>query len=299
MTNWSVIDNHICNSTGLDFIALRRSPVTGGCINSAFRLDGKAGSFFVKLNNAAQLETFVAEVDGLRAIANVGALRVPQPICWGRMQDQAYLVLEFIALNHRANDHGIQFGQQLARLHRRTSKHFGWLRNNTIGSNPQINTPCDSWVEFWRKYRLGWQLELAEKNGYGSQIGHIGERLCSDFKGFFSSYEPQASLLHGDLWSGNYATDQQGNTVIFDPAVYYGDRETDLAMMELFGNFPPAFLSSYCDNIKLDDGYTVRKTLYNLYHILNHLNLFGGGYLAQSKRMIDLLLRELGSGGCR
>ncbi len=171
---------------------------------------------------------------------------------------------------------------------------FGWGRENTIGSTPQINTPSDDWIEFWRERRLGKQLELAAHSGYCGRLQRQGERLLGKFAGLFAGYRPLPSLLHGDLWSGNYAADAEGNPVIYDPAPYYGDREADLAMTELFGGFGRAFYNAYQQAWPLDDGYRTRKTLYNLYHILNHLNLFGGGYLGQAESMIDSLLAEIG-----
>jgi fructosamine-3-kinase len=185
-----------------------------------------------------------------------------------------------------------QLGIDLACMHRHRSSHFGWHRDNTIGSTPQINDQTDNWVVFYRRHRLGVQYQLAADHGYG-QLLPAGERLMDRLEQFFTDYQPQASLLHGDLWSGNYAIDETGRPVIFDPAVYYGDREADLAMTELFGGFSPRFYAAYNNTYPLDAGYKVRKNLYNLYHILNHLNLFGGGYLGQAERMTNQLLSEV------
>ena len=168
------------------------------------------------------------------------------------------------------------------------------IAENTIGSTPQHNNRHDDWVEFWRQERLGRQLQFAAGNGYGGVLQSQGEKLLERFQGFFQDYQPQASLLHGDLWGGNAAADGRGNPVMFDPACYFGDRETDIAMTELFGGFGAEFYAAYQAEYPLDAGYKVRKTLYNLYHILNHLNLFGRAYLAQANNMIEGLLAELG-----
>ena len=148
------------------------------------------------------------------------------------------------------------------------------------------------WVQFWRERRLGYQLQLARANGHGGRFQVLGEKLLAKLDSFFSEANQAASLLHGDLWSGNYSFDSEGQPVLFDPAVYYGDRETDIAMTELFGGFPAAFYAAYRESYPIDPGYDVRKNLYNLYHILNHLNLFGGGYRSQAEQMMGSLLAE-------
>jgi fructosamine-3-kinase len=178
-------------------------------------------------------------------------------------------------------------------MHRITRPAFGWVRDNTIGSTPQINTPADDWIGFWRDRRLRFQLELAVRNGAGGSLQAGGERLLDEFPRLFSSYTPVASLLHGDLWGGNQAYTRAGEPAIYDPAVYYGDRETDIAMTELFGGFGRDFYAAYREHYPLDEGYAVRRRLYNLYHVLNHFNMFGGGYLSQARGMLDSLLSEL------
>jgi len=181
----------------------------------------------------------------------------------------------------------------LAQLHRISVPQFGWTRENWIGTTPQANAWTDGWVDFWREQRLGLQLRLAADNGYGGALQRDGEILLENLPAFFADYHPVPSLLHGDLWGGNHAYLRDGTPVIFDPAVYFGDRECDLAMSELFGGFAPAFHAAYREAWPLDAGYSARKTLYNLYHILNHANLFGGGYAAQAARMTAQLLAHI------
>ncbi len=235
---------------------------------------------------------FEAEAAGLEAILNSASLRAPQPLCSGNDHDHAWLVLEFIDLQNHGD--AAALGAGLANMHHHTAETFGWIRDNTIGSTPQKNTATGCWVSFWREHRLGYQLNLARKNGYTGSLQSLGEQLLSEFQHFFTDTMPLPSLLHGDLWGGNHAFDTGGQPVIFDPAVYYGDRETDLAMTELFGGFPPDFYAAYRDTWPVEAGYATRRQLYNLYHILNHLNLFGPQYLGQAELIIKGLLAELG-----
>jgi fructosamine-3-kinase len=183
-------------------------------------------------------------------------------------------------------------GRALAAMHRTTDQRFGWRRDNFIGATPQSNRGNDDWTGFWRDARLVPQLALAGRNGLGSRLIDAGERLANMLPRLLAGHAPQASLLHGDLWSGNAAFLADGSPVLFDPAVYFGDREADLAMTELFGGFPRSFYASYSEAWPLDPGYELRRDLYNLYHVLNHANLFGGGYAAQAAALIGRLLAE-------
>ena len=190
--------------------------------------------------------------------------------------------------------HAPAAGQALATLHRIGGAAFGWNCDNFIGSTPQTNRPCATWPEFFARERLLPQLVRARHQGHGGRWIEAGERLAGCLHVFFADYRPQPSLVHGDLWHGNAGVDASGRLVLFDPAVYLGDRETDLAMSELFGGFPAGFHAAYREAWPLAAGHAQRKTLYNLYHVLNHLNLFGGSYREQAERMIGTLLAELG-----
>lgn len=289
--NWTDIEQAINTSGRQGFRIRDRQSVGGGCINDAYRIQGDGQEYFVKVNAAAGLSMFEAEAAGLQALADARAIRVPRPVTTGVSGGQAFLVMEYIALGGPGNANLL--GEQMAALHGVTRDQYGWDRDNTIGSTPQINTPGPDWVSFWRDRRLGFQLQLAGQRGIGHGALRKGERLQEGLADLFTNYRPVASLLHGDLWSGNYSADAQGRPVIFDPAVYFGDRETDIAMTELFGGFGAGFYAAYRQHWPLDPGYAVRKTLYNLYHILNHFNLFGGGYGMQAERMIEQLLAEL------
>lgn len=291
MSPWDPIAESIAEAIGRPFRIRQQRFVGGGCINRALVLEGDGERFFVKLNRAQSLAMFEAEFAGLEELRRAGAIRVPRPICTGTAGGESFLAMEYLELDGRLD--GARAGRQLADLHRVTAEQFGWSRDNTIGATPQINTPHRDWASFWRDCRLGPQLRLAAANGYGGRLQQSGERLMERLSALLD-HRPVPSLLHGDLWGGNIGATASGEPVIFDPAVYYGDRETDLAMTELFGGFDARFYAAYRESWPLDPGYGVRKTLYNLYHILNHLNLFGGGYLAQAQSMIDRLLAEIG-----
>lgn len=285
--------SNLQTQTGQSLNNHRLSIIGGGDINSAYRLQAANIDWFIKLNRASLAEMFVAEAAGLRELADIGAVRVPKLICVGEFQQHTYLVLEFIELGSLHSRSASLFGEQLALLHQQPQAYFGWPIDNTIGSTPQHNTKCDDWVSFWQQQRLGQQLQFAAANGYRGALQTQGEKLLENIGAFFSDYSPHPSLLHGDLWGGNAAANTLGQPIIFDPACYYGDREADLAMTELFGGFSRDFYAAYQAKYPLDSGYKTRKTLYNLYHILNHLNLFGNGYLNQANSMIGRLLAEL------
>lgn len=292
--NWQDIEQAISDATSTRFVLDSQASIGGGCINTAMKISGGGRDFFIKFNTSHLLTMFEAEAEGLREMATAAAVRVPQPVCTGVTGSQAFIVMEYLAMGeHGGSAVMARLGEQLAQMHRYTAAQFGWHRDNTIGSTPQPNPWMHDWIAFWCEQRLGHQLQLADRHGIGRRAIQKGERLQELLSGFFDSYQPLASVLHGDLWSGNYSISQEGEPVIFDPAVYFGDREADLAMTELFGGFSREFYAGYNSVWPVDPGYAQRKTLYNLYHILNHFNLFGGGYGSQAEAMIDRLLAEL------
>lgn len=293
MGMWDEMAERIAAATGKSFRAKKTAAVGGGCINAAYRLEGEAGVFFVKTNGADKAAMFEAEAAGLDEILGSKTLRAPKPVAHGVSGDTAWLALEYIEMGNGASGGLRALGEKLAALHRVTRDEFGWDRDNTIGSTPQVNTREKDWVSFYHSHRLEYQLRLAAAQGHRGGFQRKAERLLSDLELFFRDYRPVASLLHGDLWGGNFGFDTGGNPVVFDPAVYYGDREADLAMTELFGGFGADFYAAYREAWPLDGGYAVRKNLYNLYHVLNHLNLFGGGYRSQAEGIIERLLAEI------
>jgi len=293
MAQWESIVQHIEEVQGDAFSIEQVQSVSGGSINSAFMLSGKNGqTYFVKTNQPDRQDMFAAEAAGLKEMAESNTLRVPEPVCFGSDPNQSYIVMEYLALKGQADQ--VLLGEQLASMHRVTADCFGWRINNTIGATYQPNTQQSDWVEFWRSQRLGYQLELAAKNGYGGELQVLGEKVLHGVPKLFDGRNIESSMLHGDLWGGNVAGLADGTPVIFDPAFYYGDREADLAMTYVFGGFNADFYAAYQNAWPLDDGFAVRKTFYNVYHIINHLNLFGGGYRDQSIHMLKQILAEIG-----
>lgn len=266
--------------------------VGGGDISAAWRVETNDGAVFLKTGSADEFDMFEAEAEGLVELAQAEAVRVPAVLGRGIAGGRSFLAIEW--LDTGAADAGAAdtLGRQLAALHRVTADRHGWHRDNTIGSTPQVNTRCDDWTAFFRRYRLGFQLELAAANGYRGRLQTDGAELADGLEALFDGHQPAPSLLHGDLWGGNWAA-VGGDPVVFDPAVYYGDRETDLAMTRLFGGFPADFYAAYEEAWPLPPGHADRLALYQLYHVLNHLNLFGSGYLGRAESLIRRLLAAL------
>jgi fructosamine-3-kinase len=283
----------IAERTGIPFTPSSVSAVSGGSIHRAWHLDDGQRHYFVKVGAGGTAPMFAAEARGLQALSAAGAVRTPTVIARGSTETQAFLVIEFLDLAPLDQKAGARLGTALALLHRTTGDSFGWSRDNFIGATPQINTPHPSWPHFFGERRLRPQLQLARQNGMDKTWVAKGDAIIERVGGLFIDYQPVPSLLHGDLWSGNAAQCGDGTAVIFDPACYHGDRETDIAMAELFGGFPTSFYAAYRAALPLDSGYEARKPLYNLYHILNHFNLFGSAYLGQAQRMIEGLLKLL------
>lgn len=289
--DWADLSWQVTCAAGESFNVRARDPVSGGCINHAFRLRGDKQSFFIKLNTAEHTGMFEAEALGLQELRKCDALQVPEPVCWGRQGEFSYLVLEWLELKPLSGKSEVLLGEKLVELHHVSSAVYGWSRDNTLGTTKQKNPPEVDWAQFWRDHRLGYQLKLAQKKD--SRLAGPGERVLDGIISLLGDHEPTASLLHGDLWAGNAAQDSQGRPVIFDPAVYYGDREAEIAMMELFGGFGglgSSALEAYYSAWPCKEGYReVRRDLYQLYHILNHFNLFGGQYADQALLCMDRL----------
>lgn len=289
MTIWQSISQDISQSTGRAFNMEKNTTLGGGCINSAYKISSQQGDeYFVKVNAAENIAMFRAEYDGLQALTQAKFFHIPQPICYGTTENDCYLVMTYIPLQSRGDQRSL--GHALAKMHEITQSRFGWFQDNTIGSTPQSNTEHPDWTSFWRDERLIPQIQMLCDKGYSSRLSSLSDRLLNKLELILADHHPSASLLHGDLWSGNYAFDEQGKPVIFDPALYYGDRETDVAMTELFGGFSSDFYAAYHETLALAPGYKRRKILYNLYHILNHANLFGASYLNQAISMMERLI---------
>jgi len=293
MNNWPDILQQILKHTGLtpDIRCLKQ--VSGGCISSSFLIGADASQVFVKTHSLESLPMFEAEAVGLKTMANTNAIIVPEVLCTGTSNDVAFIAMQALGIHHKASSASFrEFGQQLARMHRHQQPFFGSGIDNTLGSTPQPNTRTENWFNFWRKYRLGFQLDLARNNSAPHKLIDDGLLLNERFEAFFEG-PPKAACLHGDLWQGNWGFTGSGKPVIFDPAHYFGDRETDIAMTALFGEAHPDFYAAYRESYPLREGYAVRKHFYNLYHVLNHFNLFDGAYAQQAHNMIKHLLSEL------
>lgn len=300
--NWTAFSTALSEHLNRQIQIQTAHSVSGGDIHQAYQLQTNIGNLFLKLNNAQSLPLFATEARNLQAISASNTLICPQAFGFGLFESQqAWLLMEYLELKNTGDD--FQRGCDLALMHQKIHRDpktntaplqpFGWFEDNYIGHTLQKNHWHSDWVSFYGEQRLRPQLEFAQLRGASSKLYDLGSQLIEQLPFWFQNYQPQASLLHGDLWGGNSAFNANGNAVVFDPACYYGDRETDLAMTELFGGFSPAFYDGYNDVLPLDVGYARRKPLYNLYHVLNHFNLFGGHYQQQSEQLIQALLKQV------
>lgn len=267
--------------------------VSGGSINRCYRWRCGGTLLFVKVADQRGAPGLAAESAGLARLADARAVRIPRVLAHGTAGRSTFLALEWIESRPAGRTAEHRLGERLAAQHRVTVGQFGLADDNFIGTTRQPNGWVEDWAEFFRERRLRHQLALAVQNGFGDLLEKPGARLLESVDALLAGHRPQASLLHGDLWAGNWLADERDEPVIFDPAVYYGDRETDLAMTRLFGGFGRAFYDAYRDAAPLPAGHAVRAELYNLYHVLNHANLFGGGYARQARAGIDRLLAEV------
>jgi fructosamine-3-kinase len=263
------------------------TPVSGGDINEAARIETIDARYFVKWNLASPPHMFQAEARGLQLLTAANALRIPHVIAV--IEQPSALVLEWIDLGTNQHAASEALGRGLAQQHRSSAPTYGLDHDNYIGSNPQRNTPSRSWIEFYRDQRLGEQRDLAQRHGYLTpDRARRLDRVMNHLDRWIDESLVTPALLHGDLWGGNTLIDAQGQPVLIDPAVYYGDREAEVAFTELFGSFSARFYAAYDEAWPLDGGYADRRDLYNLYHLLNHLNLFGEGYGGS----VDTILRR-------
>jgi protein-ribulosamine 3-kinase len=291
--DWQAIADRLADAgIALDLGKAPR-PLSGGDTSAVWKVASNAGHVFLKTGEPGALDMFAAESAGLTELAGANAVRVPTPLLADATATDAFLAIEWLELSAPPSTMHRRLGMQLAELHRQQGAQFGWHRDNTIGKTPQPNAASLDWVLFYREQRLQHQLRLAARNGYSGRLQDQGAWLCDRLEKLFAGYQPVPSLLHGDLWGGNWAA--CGNEpVIYDPAVYFGDRETDLAMTRLFGGFSGDFYAAYEECWPLADGAATRIALYQLYHVLNHLNLFGGGYLSQAEALLGELRRSIG-----
>lgn len=262
----------------------------GGCIGNASKINVESGkSYFIKTYPGSGSKILQNEANGLNELSKAGAIKTPRVIA----VNNNFLILEFIEAGKKTSEFMKRFGYEFANLHKYKTEQFGFFEDNYIGSNPQINQPYkNNWPEFYWGNRLLFQIKLADKNGYlNSDLRQALGKLESNLPAILSGSEEEPSLLHGDLWGGNYMVAENGTPVLIDPAVYYGHREADLGMTYLFGGFDNNFYSAYNETYPLPAGWEYRVDIYKLYHVLNHLNLFGTGYLQQAVGIVNKYTR--------
>jgi fructosamine-3-kinase len=283
---WHFISEQISEQIGTDFICDDIRGITSGNSHQAYRISDGKHRFFVKINEKHLLENFEAEAEGLRHLYQSEIIRVPKIICLGTVSDHSFLVLEYINLSQGDGQSWQHFGQQLAELHRsQTQQMYGWQEDNFIGLTPQPNRWHKKWGQFFAEQRIGYMLQLLAEKGH--KLVDI-DLVVNSVSTLLAGHNPVSSMLHGDLWQGNCGFSKD-KVVIFDPAFYYGDRETDIAMTELFSKFPPAFYVGYENEWPVDEDYQYRKNIYQLYHLLNHALLFEGNYLQSAKALLKNL----------
>ncbi|RYM05412.1 fructosamine kinase family protein [Sporolactobacillus sp. THM7-7] len=262
----------------------RITAVPGGDINEAFALDSRDSRYFLKVHQHTEGNFFTQEARGLKWIGK--AARTPRVIAVGEIGGKDYLILQWIARSSRRNDR--KLGQALARVHRITASAFGFDANNFAGQLPQYNEWETDWAAFYLRWRLTPQIEIAKKRGrWNLRREKKFERLSELIKETYRDLEVTPSLLHGDLWSGNVMFADEGEPVLIDPSIFFGNREMDIAMSRLFGGFRPDFYQAYLSDYPLDPGWQERMPWYQLYYLLCHLNMFGEGYGAAVERALE------------
>lgn len=285
---WHFISEQISESIQQDFICDDIREVKAGDSHKSYKISDGKQRFFVKTNEKHQLSNFEAEREGLDHISHTQLFKVPKVICSGLVSSHSYLVLEYITITQGDDSSWFHFGEALAKMHtEHTQQMYGWQEDNFIGLTPQPNLWQKKWNCFFAEQRIGFMLQLLSEKGI--DLANI-ESVVESVKNLLLGHKPQSSMLHGDLWQGNTGF-HSNQPVIYDPAFYFGDRETDLAMTELFGRFPENFYTGYSSIWPLDEGYHYRKPIYQLYHVLNHALLFGGQYIDSAK----IILKNLDS----
>lgn len=286
MPDWQALRDAL-GDEGIHLDDSKPRPVGGGDISAAWSVQGNAGRLFLKTSTLANNDMFAAEKAGLDELRAAAAVRVPEVLAQGATGNDSYLALEWLELESPDAASESDLGAKLALQHRVTAETHGWRRDNTIGLTPQLNPQTSGWAEFFVRHRLVFQLDLAIGRGF-SAIEPLRGAAIEGARQRLDGHCPPPSLLHGDLWGGNHAS-VNGSAVIFDPAVYFGDRETDLAMTRLFGGFSSSFYAAYDEAWPLDADSESRLGLYQLYHVLNHVNLFGHSYLGRALVMLEEL----------
>lgn len=283
---WHALSVQLSLAIGQPFEIEKKIPIDSGDINECYFISCGDVQYFVKVNSREHLFAYKAEAESLRHLHQTGKMSVPGIIYMGIIKEKAFLVLDYIPMQPLDDECAYLLGKELASLHQWGDQlEFGFDIDNFVGSTEQRNSWHRKWAPFFADHRIGFQLKLAEERGMS--FGNI-EQIVENVKILLNNHHPKPSLLHGNFWHGNVAKTDNG-PIVFDPAIYWGDREVDVASSQLFIHFPDAFYRGYNEIWQLDDGYEQRKDLYNLYHMLNHCLMFGGHYLEKTENLITKL----------
>ncbi len=280
----------IARELGLDQHGMKIQALSGTDTAKTFFLGTPSEPVFIKIRPLSRGALLSAEADGLQALADTGVVRVPRVIGRGMLEDEAWLALEWLELSALDERGDAALGEQIGLLHRHTADQFGWHRNNHIGTTPQINQQRSSWTDFFIDQRIAYQLKRLEHRQPDTRWQQYLKPLVEAWTAVSQDHDPAPSLIHGDLWVGNAGRIQGQTPVIFDPATHYADRECDLAMAALFGGFHDEFFAAYNRIWPLREDHLLRRPFYQLYHLLNHANMFGSQYIATARRMIERLI---------
>lgn len=285
------IEQSITAATGDKACIAHYQTANGGSINNSRIISLKDGrSFFIKSlpGGVSYPGIFTAEFKGLELLATAGAIRIPKTV----VCNPEYIVLEMFQETEKPDNWNEKLGRQLAQLHLSTTTEiYGFEMDNYLGVTPQPNEWASRWLDFWRDQRLGWQLELfSRKTSVDDKLLKLGDRIMPKLDDFLGAVTEPAVLLHGDLWSGNAAADESGEPIIYDPACYYGHREAEFGIMRMFGGFGERCEAAYNEVWSWDEGVKERGIIYQLYHELNHLNLFGKGYYQSCINSLESLV---------
>lgn len=287
---WQAISQQLSDTLMFDFQIVEKQKIHGGDICESYMISDQSQRYFIKINRLECFQNFEAEAESIALLRQSSSVFVPELVTLGKTKDHAFLVLNYLPtkpLDDSANSY--QFGEQLAKLHCwGEQKEYGFDTDNYIGEMLQPNKWEKKWSHFFAEQRIGWQLQLMREKGI--ELIDIAE-FTQVIRELLNGHQPKPSLLHGDLWHGNTALCAFG-PLCFDPACYWGDRECDIALTELFGGFKNEFYQGYESILPLSNQYPQRKLIYNLYHVLNHYNHFGGHYLDQAQQMIDEIVSD-------
>lgn len=282
---WQAISEQLSETLMFSFVIREKTKLSGGDISESYMISDGEQRYFIKVNHREFLAKYEAEAENIRCLRETNTVVVPELVHLGKSKQNAFLILNYLPTKPLENaESNYAFGQRLAALHQwGEQKEYGFDSDNYIGSTLQPNQWSRKWSRFFAEQRIGWQLQLIKEKGVSlTDISDFTQKI----QHLLSHHQPRPSLLHGALWSGNVANSACG-PICYDPASYWGDRECDIAMTELFGGFKPEFYQGYESVLPLAADYQQRKSIYNLYHLLNHYNLFGGHYLDESQQLID------------